>query len=106
MSYGPTCPNCGVTETVPFDEGRIFIRAYKYTDEHDRCWSQCLVCAGLTQNPFYLSHEQPSVEVDKESGWFYETLNIDSDGRIVSGLVTVTYIGRRQKEEKKPVTTD
>ena len=93
MSYGPTCPNCGVTETVPFDEGRIFIRAYKYTDEHDRCWSQCLVCAGLTQNPFYLSHEQPSVEVDKESGWFYDEY---PEVIATTGIVMTTYIGRRQ----------
>ena len=96
MSYGPTCPNCGVTEIVPFDEGRIFIRAYKYMDENNNFWSQCLVCAGLTQSPFYLSYdEQPSIEVDPENGWFYEIPNIDPDGRIVSGLVTVIYIGRR-----------
>jgi hypothetical protein len=60
------CPVCGAVEIHPLVD-RLVIRCYKYTDEQNRVWSQCLRCSGLWNSDLTVADESKH---DPKKGWF------------------------------------
>jgi hypothetical protein len=68
------CPTCGAPEVNPLLPGKVLIRGYKVTDQWDRWYSHCLVCASAAGPGGYsadlLTWIGPLTDEQAAYGWF------------------------------------